>query len=268
MSKIVILGSTGMLGSAVSKFFINSTNHEVVVSYRNKNVVQHENNFYFDVLETDLNEIPDCDYILNCIGIIKPFMKNNKLNSVLINSVFPHRLSSFCEKNNIKVIHITTDCVFSGKMGAYDEESLHDCEDDYGKTKSLGEPDNCMVLRTSIIGEEVHKNASLIEWVKSNKGGTINGFTEHIWNGVTTKQYADICNQIISNKLYKNGIFHVHSNDVNKFDLLNTINNKFNLNIKINAVKTAKVDRTLRTKKELLKNIQMKSVYDQIMDLD
>jgi len=205
--------------------------------------------------------------MINCIGVIKPFMGINKINSIYVNSIFPHKLSRYCQQKNIKLVHITTDCVFSGKLGKYDEQSPHDCEDDYGKSKSLGEPNNCMVLRTSIIGEEVHKNASLIEWVKNNKGGNINGFVNHTWNGITTKHYAEICNQIIEKELYDNGLFHLHSNDVTKLELLHLIDDRFDLNITINPTKTPIVDRTLRSQKTLINKVNIKTIQQQVREL-
>lgn len=266
MKKIVILGATGMLGSAVNEHF-KKTNNTIISSYRTSGLLDQKNSFYFDAIDSKFDEIPDCDYLLNCIGIIKPFMKENLADSIYINSVFPHKLSQYCKEKSIKLIHITTDCVFSGKDGQYHEDSIHDCEDEYGKSKSLGEPKDCMVIRTSIIGEEIHKNASLIEWVKNNKGKTINGFTEHFWNGVTTKHYAEICEQIIDEDLYTQDLFHVHSNDINKLELLQYVNDSFDLGIDINPMKTKKVDRTLRSNKSLLDMLTIKNLKQQVEEL-
>ena len=267
MKKIVVLGATGMLGSAVHNYFTSNSNLNICSSYRTKDLIDGPNVFYFDALSSDLGTIPDCDYVLNCIGVIKPFMKKNLTDSVYINSIFPHKLSAYCKEKGIKLIHITTDCVYSGKSGKYDEDSAHDCEDEYGKSKSLGEPKDCMVIRTSIIGEEIHKGASLIEWVKSNKDKEVNGFTEHLWNGLTTKHYAEICDQIINKELYQVGLFHIHSNDVNKLELLHYINDRFDLNIKISAMKTDRVDRTLRSKEGLIGSLNIKTIKQQVAEL-
>jgi dTDP-4-dehydrorhamnose reductase len=268
MSKIVILGSTGMLGFSVYQYFNNNTQHDILGSYRNESIPpQTDNGFYFDALKSSIEDIPDCEYLINCIGIIKPFMETDKAASIYTNSVFPHKLSQHCLNKGVKLIHITTDCVFSGNDGKYSEESFHDCEDQYGKSKSLGEPKNCMVLRTSIIGEEIHKSASLVEWVKKNKGGKINGFTNHFWNGVTTKHYAEVCEQIIDGSLYEMGVFHVYSNSVSKYELLEMINKKYGLNIDVKPVETKKVDRTLTSKKNLIKKIVVKSLEQQVKEL-
>lgn len=265
--KIMILGSTGMLGNAVFNHF-KKEKYEVFGTYRNQKFSNNENFVFFDAASPDFSILKDFDYVLNCIGVIKPFMNVNMIDSIFINSIFPRQLANYCEMKNIKLIHITTDCVFSGIDSEYDEDSLHDCLDEYGKSKSLGEPTNCMVIRTSIIGEEIHKNASLISWVKSMKNKEINGFINHLWNGVTTKHYAELCQQIIENDLHKNELFIVHSNTVNKFELLSLLNDKFELNLSINKFEDKKrIDRTLSSKKDLINKLKIKSIQQQIEEL-
>jgi len=266
MVKVVILGSTGMLGNAVSKVFKNG-NYEVLSSCRKEEFLD-DNSFYFDASKTSLNEIPECDYLINCIGIIKPYMKSSLSNNIYINSIFPRNLSSWCESKGIKMIHITTDCVFSGNSGFYTEESHHDCLDEYGKSKSLGEPDDCMVLRTSIIGEEIHSFSSLISWVKSQEGKEISGFTNHLWNGMTTKQYAKCCMKIIENDLFEKGLFHLHSDDVSKYELVSLICETYDLNIKINpTVVNSSCNRTLRSKKNLINKLKIPKIKTQLLEM-
>lgn len=278
--KILILGSTGMLGNAVGKHFEN-TDHEVTLTYRNDNVSYGKNKLYFDT-DMPLEKLPnDFDYVINCIGTIKPFMKSNPRDARHINSVFPWDLADWCKMNGSKLIHITTDCVFSGQKrrsaremtahrGAYTESDLHDALDDYGKSKSLGEPESeCMVIRTSIIGEEIHKNASLVEWAKSQKGGSVKGFTNHFWNGITTKQYAKVCQQIIEEDLWEKGLFHVHSKDVvNKLQMVEYFNKKFDLNLSITPFEAPSAcDRSLASEKELVSKLNVPTVKQQVMDM-
>jgi len=268
MVKVLVLGSTGLLGSTVAKYFLEHPKYETILSYRDKAISFGKDRVFFDALETNLEILPHVDYIINCIGIIKPFIGVDRRKSVYINSLFPYELASYCEQKNTCLIHITTDCVFSGLSGKYSESSVHDCLDFYGKSKSLGEPTNCMVLRTSIIGEEIHKKASLIEWAKSMEGQHINGFVNHHWNGVTTKQYAKICEQIINEGLFSKGIFHLHSNSVNKCELLQLISERFNLGLKINPYETETMcDRTLVSGKNLLHQINIDTLEKQIRDL-
>jgi len=196
-------------------------------------------------------------------------MSSNPLSAIKINSVFPWTLACVCKGAGAKLIHITTDCVYSGAVGQYTEDDEHDARDAYGKSKSLGEPDNCMVLRTSIIGEEVHKNASLIEWVKSQRGNTVNGYINHDWNGITTTQYAKTCDYIISNDMYVEGTYHVMSpKPVNKYELVTLLGQKYNLDLTVNEFEASiRVDRTLGTVKSLCGDLNIPSIQQQIAEM-
>lgn len=271
MKKIIILGSTGLLGNALGEYFISKEEYKTLLTYRNKSISYGKNKFYYDPL-TNFNLLKDylydTDYVINCIGIIIPFISNKK-ETIRLNSLFPYLLSDLCRSTKTRLIHITTDCVFSGKKGLYTEEDLHDATDFYGKSKSLGEPDNCMVLRTSIIGREIHKKASLIEWAFSMHNQEVNGFSNHIWNGITTQQYAKCCDTIISNNLYKESIFHIFSNIITKYELINLFNSKWNLNLKINPFETSEhVDRTLSTVKELNEKLGISNIEKQIEEIE
>jgi len=243
--KVLILGANGMLGRDVYYFFKKKNNFKTFGSIRKKN----KNYIKFDIKVDSLNKLKNFDFIINCTGIIKPRIKKNYLEAILINTFFPLKLSDYCKKNKIKLIHITTDCVFSGHKGNYDERSDHDALDEYGKTKSLGEPDNCMVIRTSIIGEEKKNKYSLIEWLKKNKNGNVNGFSDHIWNGFTTKYLALIIYQIILKNLFVEKKVHLYAkNKITKYNLLKLINDKLNLNISIKKIKSKnKIDRSLNS---------------------
>jgi dTDP-4-dehydrorhamnose reductase len=189
--------------------------------------------------------------------------------AIKINSLFPHVLAKWCNSSKINLIHITTDCVYSGLKGKYVESDLHDALDDYGKSKSLGEcPDKAMMLRTSIIGEEIHKHASLIAWAKSQKGKTIMGFSTHLWNGITTKQYARNCETIIDNGYYEHGIFHVFAeDDVTKLEMMHMFNDKYDLGMTIEEKQPASCDRTLRTEKELNGKLHIPTVKQMIEEM-
>ena len=179
-------------------------------------------------------------------------------------------MSDYCQKKKIKLIHITTDCVFSGKRGKYSENDKHDCEDIYGKTKSIGEPDNCMVIRTSIIGEEKYNKRSLIEWIKLKRGKTLKGFSDHYWNGLTTKHLSEKILQVIKKNLYKKEVFHIFSTPtISKYKLLELINVKLKLNCKIIKFKTkVPINRSLITLKNLQKKLKINSIFSQIKDIN
>jgi dTDP-4-dehydrorhamnose reductase len=151
----------------------------------------------------------------------------------------------------------------------YDEDSQHDALDEYGKSKSLGEPDNCMVLRTSIIGPEIGQGFSLLEWVRKQSGKEIGGFTNHLWNGITTLQYAKVCEQIIEEGWYESGLFHIHSPRLmNKLELVTLIAVKYKVDVDI-GIQIAKesIDRTMSSKKDLCSRLEIPDITEQIEDL-
>tara|TARA_R110002020_G_scaffold123525_2_gene280137 strand:+ start:14636 stop:15448 length:813 start_codon:yes stop_codon:yes gene_type:complete len=268
MVKVLILGSTGMLGNAVAKYFLSLPNFKTYITHRSK-LKLNSDSLHFDALTDDLENLPDVDYIINCIGVIKPFMVNKLSDSIYLNSIFPRKLANHCQETHTRLIHITTDCVFSGQEGSYSEDSLHDALDEYGKSKSLGEPDNCMVLRTSIIGKEIHKDASLIAWAVSQKGNNVNGYTNHLWNGITTIQYAKCCESIINKNLYQIGIRHIFSNFITKYDLLQLISKTLDLDLKVSKFETVqKCDRTLSTTFGLNKELNIPPLSTQIEELN
>ncbi len=269
MKKILILGSTGMLGNAVGKYFLSKPNkYKVYLSYRDKKVAYGKNKFKFDPLTDSLDKLPKCDYIINCIGVIKPHIAKNPENAVRLNSLLPWQLSNYANSKGAKLIQITSDCVFSGAKGRYNESDEHDALDFYGKSKSLGEPGDAIVLRTSIIGEEIHNHASLIAWTKSMAGKEVNGFTNHLWNGVTTKGFAQVCEKIIDGNLIDKGVYHVFSNPVNKYQLVSLINKKFKLKLKVKKhLADIAVDRSLSTTKDLNKKLRIPSVAKMISEI-
>lgn len=245
--KVFIFGANGMLGNYV-KNYLSEKNINIVQITRNdydlSNIsIESLNNF---LISKDLKEN---DVIINCAGIIPQASKDKELNKNLyykINSLYPTILSMIALMQKSHFIHITTDCVFSGKDGLYNENSIHDEVNDYGVSKSLGELCSGTIIRTSIIGEEVQYKRSLVEWIKSNKDGTINGYINHYWNGVTCLQLAKIIYKIINEDLYWNGIRHIYSpTTVNKYQLCKMINEIFDLNINIKEFNTEKVDKSI-----------------------
>jgi dTDP-4-dehydrorhamnose reductase len=266
----MVIGAAGMLGHTVEKYF-QDQNFDVISTRRGKDIRHTNNTQTFDILTSDVRDLFEnpCDYYINCAGSIKQKISEENKDDILVNSVFPWQLADMCEKFGSRLIHITTDCVFSGQKGKYTEEDVHDCLDFYGKTKSLGEPTNAMVIRMSIIGEELSGKVSLVEWVKSNAGKSVKGFINHFWNGVTTLQYAKICQAIVENDYYQNDKFHIFSpNDVSKYDLLGLINERFRLGIDIHPFETMDiVDRTLRSSKTLTSMLEVPPIERQIVEM-
>ena len=186
--------------------------------------------------------------VVNCIGIVKQVAAaKDPLNSILVNALFPHRLAQLCLAATIRLIHISTDCVFSGRSGYYKESDVPDAKDLYGRTKLLGEvsEDNCLTLRTSIIGRELEGSHGLIEWFLAQQGKTIRGYNRAVFSGFTTNALAEIISQILIKNLDLQGVWHVASTPINKFDLLSLVKQSYRLNIQIEPDETFVCDRSL-----------------------
>ena len=288
MTNILILGVSGMLGSMVFDYLSNHTNLNVYGTVRNSDFLKEKVLLFdaYDISQLKKKEFLDLniEYIINCIGITKPFSKDDDpegvKRAVAINSEFPWKLAEYTKKYNIKVIQIGTDCVYSGKKGLYNEIDKHDPLDVYGKSKSLGEvfDGSALIIRCSIIGPEFKEPKSfLFEWfLNQPQGGTIGGYEHHLWNGITTLQFAQLCEKIISSKSYENLIetSYVHhftpNNIVNKFELMNIFDDVFKKELIIDQVNKPdqKVDRTLASKYTLLNSLsENKDMKTAINDL-
>jgi dTDP-4-dehydrorhamnose reductase len=273
-NRVLILGGTGLLGAMVLDYFSSKKEMEVAVTYRSEPVFQYSDreisSFYFDAskdVESGLMEIFKIfkpNYIINCIGIIKPYCKDNDSKgierAVKVNAFFPYLLAETAEKysSDLKIIQIATDCVYDGFDGKYDENAIFSPADVYGRTKSLGEVvnPNFLNIRTSIIGPELKNHLSLMDWfLNSHEEVPLNGYEHHLWNGITTLQFSEFCYQLISGNLFeeyriKTPIFHyVINEDVSKYELLIILKQVFNTNHQIKKINTPPpgIDRTLRT---------------------
>ncbi len=279
MVNILVLGISGMLGSMVFDYLSKNMNFNVSGTVRNAKY-QKERIFLFDA--NHISQLEDkkilnlnIEYVINCIGITKPFSKDNDpigvVRGIRINADFPWELAKFAKNHNAKVIQIGTDCVFSGKKGQYNENDKHDPLDVYGKSKSLGEvfDGTTLIIRGSIIGPELKKEVTfLLEWfLNQKKGDTISGWEHHLWNGITTLQFAQICEKIIeSNNFDKlidiSSVHHFLPNEiVNKYELMNIFNDVFDKKLKINRINKPdeKVDRTLSSNFDELSKLFDKS---------
>lgn len=200
--KVILFGSNGMLGAYLNKYL--SDKYDIIPITRSQyDVIKHDFTYLENLLKN--YDIDSNTVVINAIGIIPQASKNYDLTDsiyIKVNAIFPNALALICDKYNAKMIHSTTDCVFNGHKGNYIETDKHNVTTIYGTTKSLGEPTNCTVIRTSIIGEELYNKRSLLEWVKSNRDKEINGYANHYWNGITCLQYAKIIDQMITNDLF------------------------------------------------------------------
>ena len=258
MNKILVLGSTGMLGRMVSEYFSQFPEFELFQTFRsiqnNKLVNNHKFDAMTDSLELLIEKIKP-DYLINCIGIIKPEINERNQSSINrainINTYFPIKLSKSAKKHNFKYVQIGTDCVFSGLVGNYQENSFQDAADVYGKTKIVGEifDSSKYLLRSSIVGPEPGQGKSLLNWFLSQNHQTVNGFIDHKWNGITTLNFAKIVHGMIKSSKFINNLQHITPQDeVSKYDLLLYFNKYFQSNVTIVSVDSNNpVNRTLAT---------------------
>jgi len=259
--KVVLFGATGMLGRYVIS--VLKDNYEINCISRDKYDIENDS---WKKLEDILNKgLQKNDIIINCAGIIPQKYKGDDYrNYIRVNTLFPHKLNEIAKKNSYKFIHVTTDCVYDGKKGNYTIGDEPTSKDIYGVSKSLGEPEEATIIRTSIIGEELNSKKSLIEWVKSNKDGKIKGFTNHYWNGVTCFELAKYIKNILDNNNFWNGIKHICSpNIVTKYDLCCYINEIYDLNINIEKYEDS-ISKNMTLSGEY---ISENTIFDQIVEL-
>ena len=259
--KILLFGATGMLGKYVD--IVLKDNYKIHCISRDNYDIENDS---WKKLEDILNKsLKKNDIIINCAGIIpQKYKDNNYRTYIRVNTLFPHKLNELSKKNGYRFIHITTDCVYDGLKGNYIVNDNHTAKNIYGISKSLGEPEDATIIRTSIIGEELTGKKSLIEWVKSNKYGKIKGFANHYWNGVTCFELAKYIKNIIDNNTFWNGIKHICSpNILTKYELCCYINEIYELNINIEKYEDS-ISKNMTLSGE---NISCNDIYKQISEL-
>ena len=256
--KIFILGIDGMIGHKIAQSLAND--FMIVGSTRKKinntdigikkcDLVTHD--FIKDNTLNLLDHIKP-NIIINCIGVtIRRGINTNKNNTELLNSKLPHKLNEWVEKNQKKLIHFSSDCVFSGEKGNYFDNSTPDADDIYGLSKSHGEvkSDNTLTIRCSIIGREIFNHTELFEWLYGMKNKKIEGYNNVIYSGVTSTWMGKTINHIIKNKIDLNGIYNISSIPISKYDLLVKLSDIFNLNVDISLNSNIKSNKVLISKK-------------------
>jgi dTDP-4-dehydrorhamnose reductase len=258
--KILVLGGDGMLGHRL--LLDLKKNHDVRVTLRQKNSdyeryqLFDSSNSYFGIdvrHEKELtNVISDFrpDAIINAIGVVKQREAAKQvIPNLEINALLPHRLALLCSEFNIRLIHISTDCVFSGRAGNYTEKDVSDAEDFYGKAKYLGEvaSSHAITLRTSFIGLELSRKSSLIEWFLMQEG-KIKGFRRAIYTGLTSFELSRVIEFVLLKYPKLTGVWHVSSEAITKFDLLLKLNILLNLqNIMLEPEDDFVCDRSLNS---------------------
>lgn len=243
--RILIVGGDGMLGHQLLKLL--APRHEVRVTLRRDreaydpfDLFTKANSFFnidvrcFDRLTEACAEFRP-EAVINAVGIVKQRSDaKESIPSLEINALLPHRLAVLCKGVGARLIHLSTDCVFSGKKGKYLESDPSDAEDLYGKTKYLGEVHeaNSLTLRTSIIGRELSRHTSLLDWFLS-RSGSVKGFTNAIYTGFTTMEMSRIIERMLMEYPQASGVYQVSSDPINKYELLLLIREKLGLDIEI-----------------------------------
>jgi dTDP-4-dehydrorhamnose reductase len=239
--KILIIGASGMIGSALVSFFSKVGEFSVFGSIRSLDIPNFFNKFnnvkIFNSINLDkknsllsvINLISP-DIVINCVGVVKQSEEiKNYYNTIFLNSLFPHYLYELSSKHSFRLIHISSDCVFSGNKGNYSETDVTDPNDLYGLTKLLGEikSGNAITIRASLIGHEIYRKQGIVEWFLS-QDGNVQGYNKAIFSGVTSIEFARIIYEnIIPNHNLK-GLYHISSFPISKYDLLLLIKNIYN----------------------------------------
>lgn len=247
--KVLLLGATGMAGHVAYNYLDKTGRYEIVdVVFRNKLTSK---SIVLDVTDKsatgDLVKAVKPDIIVNCIGVLIKGSQQYPDNAIYINAYFPRLLERLASETDAKLIHVSTDCVFSGKKGNYSEDDFRDADDVYGRSKALGEIINekDLTIRTSIIGPELKQNGEgLFHWFMQ-QDGEINGFTKAIWGGVTTLELAKAIDTAITNNL--NGLVHLsNGKGINKYDLLHLFKEIWEKNdVNVKPFEGKKVDKSL-----------------------
>jgi dTDP-4-dehydrorhamnose reductase len=261
--KVCVLGAGGLLGHMLIRV-LSESNDVFGITRENPKISSPLANFLSQekwiggvdasiphsikkIFETD-----QFDVAINCIGLIKQrdsIVSDSEM--MVINGEFPHRLAQFANSHGTRVIHISTDCVFSGTKGSYSESDTPDPVDVYGKSKLLGElndSDN-LTLRTSHIGRELTVKKSFIEWLVSQRGGHVNGYSHAIYSGLTTQALARTISKLLLGNLHLTGLFHVSSQPISKLEIINKLNELLDLQLTVTPDASVQINRSLNSEK-------------------
>jgi dTDP-4-dehydrorhamnose reductase len=262
MTRILLLGVNGMLGNAMFRFLSSHSDVIVFGTSRDNNFKNYFSEHFSDNIISDVNaenydslirvfaEVQP-NVVINCIGLVKQLaVVNDPLRTIPINTLLPHRLAALCQTTGSRLIHFSTDCVFSGAKGNYSESDLPDAIDLYGRSKLLGEVGypHTITLRTSMIGHELSGHRSLLGWFL-NQQGSVNGYTHAIFSGFPTVELANIVYKYVLQNKTLHGVYHVASSPINKFDLLNLISKVYKKKIEILPSDELSIDRSLNAER-------------------
>lgn len=256
MTRVLILGGAGMLGHKLAQTL--APRFETVVTFRDH--VPRAAKEAFAGCEIRENvEVVDFDVvtrvvaavrpaaIVNCVGIVKQLpAANDPVPSLQINALLPHRLHALARAAGARLVHLSTDCVFSGRKGNYVESDEPDPIDLYGRSKLLGEVEGggAVTLRTSIIGRQIRGTTGLVEWFLSNRGGSVDGWSRALYSGLTSAELAAVIANVLERPSLA-GLYHVSGEPISKLELLHLVNDVFRAGVSIRQADAMAIDRTL-----------------------
>lgn len=256
--KLLVLGANGMLGNAVLRYFAVQAEHDVVGIVRSAGSAR----LLPDSLQDRISlggDVDDVDAlvrmfdrhrptaVVNCVGLVKQLSDaKDPLAAIPINAVLPHRLARLCALTGARLIHLSTDCVFTGDKGMYREDDLPDAQDVYGRTKLLGEVDypHALTLRTSIIGHELAGHHSLVCWFLSQHG-SVQGFSQAVFSGLPTVEIARVIDKHVLDRPDLHGLYHLSADPIDKFSLLQLVAKTYGKEIEIIDDRALVIDRSL-----------------------
>lgn len=270
--KILILGADGMIGHKMAQslihfdLYLNSRSHSNYLQEHFPNSTLSNFDFLNQNIE-DLLEKTSPDYIINAVGITIRRGASDNEQTNLINSQLPKKINFWCKENQKKQIHFSTDCVFSGDKGNYNDLDSPDAKDYYGKSKGKGElnSNSTLTIRSSMIGREIYNKTELLEWVISNKNNKIKGFDNAIYSGVTTVWMSKTVNEIIKNYPDLCGIYNISSPSISKYELITKINTYFKLNIEIESDSSYYSNKSLNSDKFFSETNFKKPNWDEML---
>jgi len=249
---VIILGTSGMLGHKMLQVLARRFYTAGTLRKHNQSSILSSYQLYENVDARKFSSVLDVlmhfepDVIVNCIGIVKQLPESNDWDiSHAINSEFPHKLDTYAHSHNIKLIHISSDCVFDGKTGFYSERDIPNATDIYGRTKFSGEVPNSLTLRTSIIGREINTCHGLLEWFLTKRGMKIQGYKNSVFSGVTTNELSQIVSDLIYSGTDLKGLYHIASEPISKLNLLIKINEYLDEKVNIEPVDGEFINRSL-----------------------
>ncbi len=256
--RVLVLGASGMIGSTTFRVLSERHDWDVYGSVRSETAKQFfpaqlAERLLANVDVTNYDALVDVfarirpEVVINCVGATKHKTDgNDPLMAIPLNALLPHRLARLCEAVNARLVHVSTDCVFSGKQGHYTEEDLPDTDDVYGRSKALGEVDypNAITLRTSTIGHELQSSYGLLDWFLTQQG-SCKGFKRAIFSGLSSMEFARVIRDIVIPQPSLHGLYHVAGPAIAKYDLLKLVAKVYGKAIEIIPENEFVIDRSL-----------------------